>query len=46
MSIASYRPSAARILVIATREDLTIVRETRQLLVSSRGQPQGINVPN
>jgi hypothetical protein len=27
--------SAARILVIATREDLTIMRETRKLLGSS-----------
>jgi len=31
--------SAARILVIATREDLTIVRETRRLLGSSISQP-------
>jgi acetate kinase len=31
--------SAARILVIATREDLTIMRETRQLVGSSISQP-------
>jgi acetate kinase len=31
--------SAARILVIATREDLTIMRETRKLLSSSISQP-------
>jgi acetate kinase len=35
--------SAARILVIATREDVTIMRETRQLLASSTSQPQGID---
>jgi acetate kinase len=33
--------SAARILVIATREDLTIMRETRQLVGSSISQPHG-----
>jgi len=33
--------SAARILVIGTREDLTILRETRKLLASSIGLPQG-----
>jgi acetate kinase len=33
--------SAARILVIATREDLTIMRETRQLVSSSISQPPG-----
>ena len=33
--------SAARILVIATREDLTIMRETRQLVGSSISQPPG-----
>jgi len=33
--------SAARILVIATREDLTILRETRQLVSSSISQPPG-----
>ena len=33
--------SAARILVIATREDLTIMRETRQLVGSSISQPRG-----
>ena len=33
--------SAARILVIATREDLTIMRETRQLVGSSISQPTG-----
>jgi acetate kinase len=33
--------SAARILVIATREDLAIMRETRRLLAST-GEPQGI----
>jgi acetate kinase len=33
--------SAARILVIATREDLTIMRETRQLVGSSISQPAG-----
>jgi acetate kinase len=33
--------SAVRILVIATREDLTIMRETRQLVGSSISQPQG-----
>ena len=33
--------SAARILVIATREDLTIMRETRQLVGSLIGQPHG-----
>ncbi len=34
--------SAGRILVIATNEDLTIMRETRQLLASSTSQTQGI----
>ncbi len=34
--------STARILVIATCEDLTIMRETRQLLASSTTQAQGI----
>jgi acetate kinase len=34
--------SAARILVIATREDLAIMRDTRRLLTSSTGEPQGI----
>ena len=34
--------SAARILVIAAREDLAIMRETRRLLASSTGEPQGI----
>jgi acetate kinase len=33
--------SAVRILVIATREDLAIMRETRRLLAST-GEPQGI----
>ena len=33
--------SAARVLVIATREDLTIMRETRQLVSSSITQPPG-----
>jgi len=33
--------SAARILVIAAREDLAIMRETRRLLAST-GEPQGI----
>ena len=33
--------SAARILVIATREDVAIMRETRQLLKST-GEPRGI----
>jgi len=33
--------SVARILVIATREDLTIMRETRQLVGSSISQPRG-----
>jgi acetate kinase len=33
--------SAARILVIATREDMTIMRETRQLVGSSISQPRG-----
>src|SRR5258705_527330 len=33
--------SAARVLVIATREDLTILRETRQLVSSSISQPPG-----
>jgi len=33
--------SAARILVIATREDLTIMRETRKLTGSSISQPVG-----
>jgi acetate kinase len=33
--------SAARILVIATREDLTIMRETRRLVGSSISQPHG-----
>jgi acetate kinase len=33
--------SAARILVIATREDVAIMRETRRLLAST-GEPQGI----
>jgi acetate kinase len=33
--------SAARILVIATREDLTIMRETKQLVGSSISQPRG-----
>jgi acetate kinase len=33
--------SVARILVIATREDLTILRETRQLVSSSISQPPG-----
>src|SRR5262249_31989156 len=33
--------SAARILVIATREDLTIMRETRKLIGSSISQPLG-----
>jgi acetate kinase len=33
--------SAARILVIATREDLTIMRETRQLVGSSISHPRG-----
>jgi len=33
--------SAARILVIATREDLTIMRETRKLTGSSISQPLG-----
>ena len=33
--------SAARILVIATREDLTIMRETRKLAGSSISQPVG-----
>jgi len=33
--------SAARILVIAAREDLAIMRETRRLLTST-GEPQGI----
>jgi acetate kinase len=33
--------SAARILIIATREDLTIMRETRQLVGSSIGQRHG-----
>jgi acetate kinase len=33
--------SAVRILVIATREDLTIMRETRQLVGSSISQPRG-----
>jgi acetate kinase len=33
--------SAVRILVIATREDLTILRETRQLVSSSISQPPG-----
>jgi acetate kinase len=33
--------SAARILVIATREDLTIMRETRKLAGSSISQPLG-----
>jgi len=33
--------SVARILVIATREDLTIMRETRQLVGSSISQPPG-----
>ena len=33
--------STARILVIATREDLTILRETRQLVSSSISQPPG-----
>jgi acetate kinase len=34
--------SAARILVIAAREDLAIMRETRRLLASSMGPPLGI----
>jgi acetate kinase len=34
--------SAARVLVIAAREDLTIMRETRRLLASSMGPPLGI----
>jgi acetate kinase len=33
--------SAARILVITTREDLTIMRETRKLVGSSISQPHG-----
>jgi len=33
--------SAGRILVIATREDLTIMRETRKLAGSSISQPVG-----
>jgi acetate kinase len=33
--------SVARILVIATREDLTIMRETRQLVGSSISEPRG-----
>ena len=33
--------SVARVLVIATREDLTIMRETRQLVGSSISQPRG-----
>jgi acetate kinase len=33
--------SAARILVIATREDLTIMRETRRLVASSMSQQPG-----
>jgi acetate kinase len=35
------RASTARILVIATREDLTIMRETRRLVGSSTGQRSG-----
>ena len=38
--------SAARILVIATREDLTIMRETRQLVGSSISQPRETNMPD
>jgi acetate kinase len=38
--------SAARILVIATREDLTIMRETRQLVGSSISQPVETNMPD
>ena len=34
--------SAARILVIATREDVAIMRGTRQLLASAEGEPRGI----
>jgi hypothetical protein len=34
--------STARILVIATREDLTIMRETRQLIGSSINGPHGM----
>jgi acetate kinase len=34
--------SGGRILVIATNEDLTIMRQTRGLLESSMNQPQGI----
>ena len=33
--------SVARILVIATREDLTLMRETRQLVGSSISEPRG-----
>jgi hypothetical protein len=37
--------AAARILVIGTREDLTIMRETRRMLASPIGLPHG-NEPN
>jgi acetate kinase len=37
--------SAARILVITTREDLTIMRETRKLVGSSISQPHETNMP-
>jgi acetate kinase len=35
----AFKESPARILVISTREDLTIVRETKALLDSSTGTP-------
>jgi hypothetical protein len=35
--------SVARILVIATREDLTIMRETRKLVSPSISHPLGID---
>jgi acetate kinase len=38
--------STARILVIATREDLTIMRETKRLLESHSGPIGGNNAPN
>ncbi|HEX3227639.1 MAG TPA: hypothetical protein VHQ95_01670, partial [Pyrinomonadaceae bacterium] len=38
--------SIARILVIATREDLTIMRETRRLVASSLGRHVETNTPD
>jgi acetate kinase len=39
-------PSRVRILVVATREDLAIMRETRQLLASFMTQHSETRVPN